>query len=129
MDTSGNHSLGVIRVGHHVSVTDAARIADAIEADIRAGVISSGQPIPSQRQIVDRWGCAKVTAERAHGLLVRRGLVVPSGRAGTLVVDELPPRGYRAPSLEERVTALEKWRAQTEGRLASDQAADPEAPS
>jgi GntR family transcriptional regulator len=61
------------------------QIAAIVEAEIRDGVWSVGQPIPSRRTLTQRFGVAMETAARAHQRLADRGLVVAVPGIGTVV--------------------------------------------
>lgn len=90
-------------------------IADAIEAQIRAGAYLPGAVIPGRRKLAREHRASMDTVTDAVRVLEARDLVVSSPGAGTYVVDVLPAPGLARPSLEERVAALEAWRSQVEG--------------
>jgi GntR family transcriptional regulator len=96
---------------------DAAGIADVIEAAIRSGQLQPGTTVPSQNEIITEYGVAKATAAKVHALLASRGLTVPGDRGGTRVVDQIPDA---PPSIEERLSALEAWRAEVERRQSGE---------
>lgn len=102
-----------------------SQVADAIEAAIARGTYAPKAKLPSVADLMAEHGVSNDTAMRALRELRDRGLIETVPYVGSFVA----PAPAARLSLEERVTRLEKWRAQTEGRLASDQAADPEAPS
>lgn len=107
-------------VGHHGRVTTGASaedVADAVEAAIRSGAIPPGGKVPSQVALAAEYGVAEGTAGRVHAILRSRGLILPGDRRGTRVVDDLPAPGTRRGSTEERLAALEAWRAEVERRL------------
>ena len=53
-----------------------AQIAAILRHGIESGEYPPGQPIPSQTQIMGRWGVARMTASRAVAELVNENLVV-----------------------------------------------------
>jgi len=62
------------------------QVADDITADIDSGVLSSGWRLPSEADLTEVYGVARVTVRRAIAELVKAGrLVVVRGR-GTFVV-------------------------------------------
>lgn len=60
-------------------------IADALEADIRAGQLSPGDPLPTQRDLAKRLGVNFTTVTRAYAEAQRRGLVTATVGRGTFV--------------------------------------------
>lgn len=58
------------------------RIVQSIEADIRAGRLRPGDPVPSHRAAARRWGVAVATVTRAYAEAARRGLL--NCRAGAV---------------------------------------------
>ncbi|MEU3552729.1 GntR family transcriptional regulator [Streptomyces fragilis] len=62
------------------------RVADAVEADIRAGRLSVGARLPNERDMGSQYGVAPGTARRAVQELRERGLVVTLANKGTFVV-------------------------------------------
>jgi GntR family transcriptional regulator len=63
----------------------AQRIADDLRAEIAAGRIPPGGKLPVNRELADRYGVARATAERAVSLLEAEGLVVSRHGSGTYV--------------------------------------------
>lgn len=61
------------------------RIADALERDVRAGVLISGSQLPTHRDLARNLGITSVTATRAYAEAARRGLVESSTGRGTFV--------------------------------------------
>lgn len=62
-------------------------VLDALTADIKAGKYKPGDKIPSDAELVQRFGVARMTARRAVGVLRERGLVRTEWGRGTFVVD------------------------------------------
>lgn len=62
-----------------------ARIADALERDVRAGVLISGSQLPTHRDLARSLGITAVTVTRAYGEAARRGLVESATGRGTFV--------------------------------------------
>ena len=54
------------------------RIADALERDIRAGVLVGGSQLPTHRHLARDLGITPVTVTRAYAEATRRGLVETS---------------------------------------------------
>ncbi|MFG2634946.1 GntR family transcriptional regulator [Streptomyces sp. NPDC085900] len=63
------------------------RVADAVEADIRAGRLPVGARLPNERDLGAQYGVAHGTARRAVQELRDRGLVVTLPNKGTFVVE------------------------------------------
>ncbi|MFJ2113555.1 GntR family transcriptional regulator [Streptomyces sp. NPDC087850] len=61
-------------------------VLDALAAEIKAGKIRPGEKIPSDAELVQRFGVARMTARRAVGVLRERGLVRTEWGRGTFVV-------------------------------------------
>ena len=61
------------------------RIADALERDVRAGVLLPGSQLPTHRDLARTLGITAVTATRAYAEAARRGLVASSTGRGTYV--------------------------------------------
>lgn len=62
-----------------------ARIADALERDVHAGVLMSGSQLPTHRDLARALGITPVTVTRAYGEAARRGLVETATGRGTFV--------------------------------------------
>jgi DNA-binding transcriptional MocR family regulator len=60
-------------------------IADAIEADVAAGRLAPGAPLPTQRELADQLGLNFTTVTRAYAEARRRGLLTASVGRGTFV--------------------------------------------
>ncbi|MFB6909157.1 GntR family transcriptional regulator [Streptomyces bacillaris] len=65
-------------------------VLDALAAEIKAGKIKPGEKIPSEAELVQRFGVARMTARRAVGVLRERGLVRTEWGKGTFVVGPEP---------------------------------------
>lgn len=72
-----------------VSLTDQVR--DGIAEAIHAGRLRPGARLPSWRDLASQLGIARGTVRAAYDRLYDDLLVIPSGSAGTRVVDTLPP--------------------------------------
>lgn len=62
-----------------------ARIADALERDVRAGMLVGGSQLPTHRQLARELGITPVTVTRAYAEAARRGLIESSTGRGTYV--------------------------------------------
>lgn len=63
------------------------RIATDIRERIASGEYNVGDLIPSERELVETWGVAKMTASRAAGRLKSEGLVETQPGRGLVVLD------------------------------------------
>lgn len=61
------------------------RIADALERDVRGGVLVSGSQLPTHRDLARVLGITPVTVTRAYAEAARRGLVESTTGRGTFV--------------------------------------------
>jgi DNA-binding transcriptional MocR family regulator len=61
------------------------RIADALERDVRGGVLVAGSQLPTHRQLARSLGITPVTVTRAYAEAARRGLVESATGRGTFV--------------------------------------------
>ena len=66
------------------------QIADDLRDDIQAGTFTPGDPLPSERQLVDKYGTAPQTARQAIAILKAEGLVVGRSGRGIFVRERLP---------------------------------------
>lgn len=81
--TSGNRAD---RIEHDGPRLLWQQVADDITADIDSGALKSGWRLPSEAELVEVYGVARVTVRRAIAELVKDGkLTVVRGR-GTFVV-------------------------------------------
>jgi DNA-binding transcriptional MocR family regulator len=71
-----------------MSNSEYLRLADAIAADIAAGVLERGDRLPPQREFAYKRKIAVSTASRVYSELLRRGLVVGEVGRGTFVSGE-----------------------------------------
>lgn len=68
------------------------RLANHIEARIRAGELSLGRRLPAERDQAAEYGVAYMTVRRAMKELRERGLIRSVLGRGTYIVEELPPQ-------------------------------------
>lgn len=61
------------------------RIADALERDVRAGMLVAGSRLPTHRELARELGITSVTVTRGYAEAARRGLVESSTGRGTFV--------------------------------------------
>ena len=66
------------------------QVARHIRDQIASGELQPGDPVPSSREIVTKWGVAKATAEKALQALRGQGLVEAEPGRGTKVRRDLP---------------------------------------
>lgn len=64
-------------------------IADAIERDIRSGILKAGERLPSQRALAQKVGVNVTTITRAYNEAEKRGLVASTVGSGTYVSSDL----------------------------------------
>jgi DNA-binding GntR family transcriptional regulator len=64
------------------------QLADLLEAQIKAGTLTPGDLLPSEKQLVQEHGVARGTARRAVEVLRERGLVITIQARGTFVADK-----------------------------------------
>lgn len=67
------------------------RLANHIEARIRAGELAPGRRLPAERDQAVEYGVAYLTVRRAMRELRERGLIRTVVGRGTYVVEEIPP--------------------------------------
>lgn len=84
-------------------------MVDSIVARIKAGELPPGSRLPSVKDLTAEHGDS--TARRVMRTLQDQGWAVSVGPAGTFVADPLPST---LPTIEERLAALEAWRAEVE---------------
>lgn len=68
------------------------RLANHIEARIRAGELSLGRRLPAERDQAAEYGVAYMTVRRAMKELRERGLIRSVLGRGTYIMEELPPQ-------------------------------------
>ncbi|ANY06390.1 hypothetical protein AFB00_08900 [Pseudonocardia sp. HH130630-07] len=61
------------------------RIADDLAAEIRAGTLAPGEPLPSEATVMGRYDVSRNTARRAYKVLAESGAVVVRHGAGAFV--------------------------------------------
>lgn len=61
------------------------RIADALERDVRAGMLVAGSQLPTHRRLASDLGITAVTVTRAYAEAARRGLVESATGRGTYI--------------------------------------------
>ncbi|MEI6101595.1 MAG: GntR family transcriptional regulator, partial [Eubacteriales bacterium] len=64
-------------------------IAEALERDIKAGVLKSGEKIPTHRELAKIVGVNVTTATRAYNEAEKRGLITSIVGNGTFVTSDL----------------------------------------
>lgn len=65
------------------------RIRSGIEQKILSGIWKPGDRIPSEFELVEQYGCSRMTVSKAIGELVQAGMVVRRRKAGSFVAQ--PP--------------------------------------
>ncbi len=78
------------RINHGSAVAVSVQVATDIEADIDAGKLSPDTRLPSEAELSQQYGVARVTVRRAIAQLRERGKVVTVHGRGTYVAQ--PPR-------------------------------------
>lgn len=86
------------------------QIADDLRARIASGEYGPGQPLPSVRQLRERWGCADGTVREAMAILLGEGRIVSS--RGTRARVRIPP------TRKELAISINPEAAQTQKDLA-----------
>ncbi len=91
------------------------QVADALRDDIRK--MKPGEKLPSQRELMDRFGYASQTIQNGLAALRAEGLIVSAGNLGNFVSDgsapsrdvhdELKEIRSQLKALSERLDALE----------------------
>lgn len=72
------------------------RIAAELRAAIQSGELGPGQPLPSERELIDKYATSKSTASKVIGLLLAEGLVTTEFGKGTFVRRSPPLRRVSA---------------------------------
>ncbi|MEV8052458.1 winged helix-turn-helix domain-containing protein [Streptomyces bacillaris] len=93
----------------------AVQVADALRDDIKR--MKPGEKLPSQRELIDRFGYASQTIQNGLAALRAEGLIVSAGNLGNFVSDGSGPRDdvrsdikeirSQLKTLTERLAALE----------------------
>ena len=73
------------RIRHDSSVPVATQVARDIEKDIRAGVLAPDTRLPSEVELAEQYGVARMTVRRAVARLRDNGLVVTVHGRGSFV--------------------------------------------
>jgi GntR family transcriptional regulator len=94
----------------------AVQVADALREDIKK--MKPGEKLPSQRDLMDRFGFASQTIQNGLAALRAEGLIVSAGNLGNFVSDGTAPTSdvrddikeirSQIQALTERVAALEE---------------------
>ncbi|GAA0668645.1 hypothetical protein GCM10009535_55690 [Streptomyces thermocarboxydovorans] len=94
----------------------AVQVADALREDIKR--MKPGDKLPSQRELIERFGYASQTIQNGLAMLRSEGLVVSAGNLGNFVGDGTVPQSdlrgeineirSLIQALAERVEALEE---------------------
>lgn len=89
-------------------------IAEAVRRSILSGELTSGERLPSVREMAERWRCTPATVARAYARLAREGLIVSKRGGGTRVAllqrgaenKAVPPEWYWAGLVNRAETYL-----------------------
>jgi GntR family transcriptional regulator len=91
------------------------QIADQLRADIYGHVLAPGDQLPSERELVERYGTAHQTVRQAISLLKAEGLVI--GRAGRGVFVRERPFLHRLDANRRFITQARSQGLSAEARL------------
>ncbi|MEI5136323.1 winged helix-turn-helix domain-containing protein [Streptomyces libani] len=94
----------------------AVQVADALREDIKK--MKPGERLPSQRELVDRFGFASQTIQNGLAALRSEGLIVSAGNLGNFVSDGVTPNNDVHDEIKEirsQIQALAKRVAALEG--------------
>ncbi|MEU7191687.1 GntR family transcriptional regulator [Streptomyces sp. NPDC045369] len=69
------------------------QIAAVLTAEIERGDLLPGRPLPSEKELTERFGVARNTARSALAVLRERGLVFTVSGRGTYVAEPSEPAG------------------------------------
>lgn len=61
------------------------QIAGAVRQELLAGNLRPGDPLPTVREMAERWGCTPGTVQQAYKELARQGLVISRAGQGTRI--------------------------------------------
>src|SRR5262245_48073357 len=75
----------MINLVHNIRGSSAVKIAESVEAAIRAGRLRAGQQLPTVRELAETLDVSPATVAGAYRALRLRGLAVGQGRRGTKV--------------------------------------------
>jgi len=96
-------------------IPKAVQVADALRKDIEK--MKPGDKLPSQRELIERFGFASQTIQNGLAALRAEGVIVSAGNLGNFVSDGVPTSDVRdeikeirsqVQALAERVAALEE---------------------
>jgi GntR family transcriptional regulator len=76
------------RIRHDSSAPVASQVARDIEADIRAGRLAPDTRLPSEAELAEQYGVARMTVRRAIAHLRDKGLVITVHGRGTFVTPD-----------------------------------------
>lgn len=77
-------------IDHGAPLTPYRQLAEILRAQIRRGDWQPGRMLPSEAQLVQRYGIARTTVRRGLGLLADEGWVYAVPQRGWFVTDPLP---------------------------------------
>ncbi|BCX19356.1 MAG: histidine utilization repressor [Geminicoccaceae bacterium] len=101
------------------------RIMEAIRTEIAQGRLPPGARVPSEHELVRRFGVARMTANRALKELAAEGLIVRTAGSGTYVADrKLEHSALVVPDIAQEIRA--SGRAYRGDVLAAEECAAPE---
>lgn len=78
-------------IDHGAPLTPYRQLAGILRAPIQRGDWQPGRMLPSEAQLVQRYGIARTTVRRGLGLLADEGWVDAVPHRGWFVTDTLPP--------------------------------------
>jgi len=93
------------------------RIADDLRTRIERGEYPPGSRLPTKAQLMEEYGVAVNTVERAIGVLRREGLVETVQGAGMFVRETPPDRTTSSPTADQRLSELESEVATLRGAV------------
>ncbi|MEU6327763.1 winged helix-turn-helix domain-containing protein [Streptomyces sp. NPDC047049] len=97
----------------------AVQVADALREDIKK--MKPGDRLPSQRELIDRFGFASQTIQNGLAALRTEGLIVSAGNLGNFVSDGSAPNDHVRDDIKEirsQIQALTERVAELESRSA-----------
>jgi GntR family transcriptional regulator len=100
------------------------QIADQLRQSIQSHELRPGDRLPSERELVDRYGTAHATVRQAIALLISDGLVRPQQGRGVFV-RERPPLVHRLEATRRILTEARSQGRQAEARLRSVETVTP----
>lgn len=105
-------------------------IADALEADVRAGRLAPGDPLPTQRDLAEQLGVNFTTVTRAYAEARARGLITARVGSGTVVARAAAAPNDGSPTgdvdLSVNTPPTPAWLADAFRRAGAHAAADPD---